>query len=178
MKVNYFVVLIGIVFMGCNTNIVSYKPESRNVSVDVDSFIIKTNIALKVDKSNLKNNLQYYWYSSGQLGVNYGGYNGYLLNGPYKKINLKGNLIEQGNFSSGLKDGIWKYWYRNGELKRIEKWNNGVISSKVLDYSKEGRVLNPNNTTSNFENQLQTDSTSVKTPWYKRLFKKDKRSLN
>jgi hypothetical protein len=172
MRNNYFVMLICIVLLGCNTNTVSLRVESRNVFVTIDSTKCYADISLKPYKKELKNNLKYHWYLSDKFGSNYGGYNGYLLNGSYKKVDLKGNLLEQGTFSNGLKDGIWKYWYPNGNIKRDEKWSKGVAIGKASEFDRNGILITPQENTATITDQAQADSSSVKTSWYKRLFKK------
>jgi hypothetical protein len=176
MRVNYVLIFIGVVLLGCNTNTVSLRIESRNVFVTSDSAKCYADISLKPYQNELKNNLQYHWYLSDKFGSNYGGYNGYLLNGIYKKVDLKGNLLEQGIFSYGLKDGVWKYWYPNGDLKRVEMWGKGILSSKLSEFDKNGVLITPQENTVTTTTQTNTDSTSVKTPWYKRIFKKDKKA--
>ena len=171
MRVNHLILLMGIVLLGCNSTTVSFKPESRNITVTGDSTKCYTSIFQKPYKDELKNTLQYHWYSSDKLGSNYGGYNGYLLNGDFKKVDLRGNLLEQGKFSSGLKDGVWKSWYLNGNLKKVESWKMGVLSSSVIEYNKDGSLVYSKPETT----QSQGDSTSIKAPWYKQLFKKDKK---
>lgn len=174
MRGNHVVIIICLVLLGCSTYTVDYKLESRSVSIESDSTKIYTSILLKPSKYELKNNLQYHWYSNDLLGANYGGFNGYLLNGYYKKLNLKGNLIEQGSFSDGLKDGVWKYWYANGNLKRLEKWVKGVKKSNVEDYDIDGKLIISQNKASATGDQPHVDSTNTKAPWYKKIFKKHK----
>jgi hypothetical protein len=175
MRGNYLLMLLGFVLLGCNTYTVSYKPESRNISVVIDSVRIYADISLKPFTDELKNDRQYYWYSSDLIAANYGGFNGNLLNGTFKKVNLTGILLEKGTFSNGLKNGIWKYWYANGNLKRVEKWNKGVVNGNILEYDKDGALINAKAKTIIPENQTQPDSTVAKTPWHKRIFKKNKK---
>jgi len=170
MRVNYVIMLIGIVLLGCNTNTVNYQPKSRNITVVIDSAKIYADITLIPYKEELKNNLQYHWYSLDKLGANYGGFNGYLLNGGFKKVNFNGNLLEQGTFLNGLKNGIWKYWYTNGNLLRVEKWKKGVLDNNVIEYDRNGVLITPINSS---EDQTKIDST-VHKHWYKKLFKKNK----
>ncbi|HCT31381.1 MAG TPA: hypothetical protein DIW31_11790 [Bacteroidales bacterium] len=174
MRGNYFAISLSIVLLSCNTHNINYKPESRIVSAVSDSARIYAEISLKAYKGELKNELRYHWYSADIFGANYGGYNGYLLNGNYKRVNLNGNLLEQGVFVNGLKDGIWKYWYPNGNLKRVENWRKG-INRDSLEYGKDGSLVNSNKKNTTSEIQIQTDSTSTKTPWYKRIFKKNRK---
>lgn len=173
MRVYLVLFLISVGFIGCNINTIDYQPESRNVMIVSDSVKIYADVSVKRYKGELKNNLQYYWYSSEKIGANYGGFNGSLLNGIYKEINLNGGLNKQGTFTNGLKDGVWKYWYPNGSLKRIENWSKGTFTGKTIDYNLDGTLKNTQTSTN--QSNEKTDSTNLKAPWYKRFFKKDKK---
>lgn len=172
MRITLITIFIGFTLIGCNVNTTSYKPESRNIYIVNDSVKIYANIFLKPYKGKLKDNLQYYWYSSDVIGKNFGGYNGYLLCDSYKKINFKGNLLEKGQFINGLKDGVWKFWYTNGNLKRIEVWKKGVIEANVISYNIDGSSVNLDNNI----NSTISDTSAIKKAWYKKLFRKDKKN--
>lgn len=176
MRGNYAVMFISVLLLSCSVNTTKIKPESRSVSIVSDSVKIYADISLLPYKKELKNNLQYHWYTTDYFGVNYGGFNGYLLSGNYKKVSFNGNLLVQGEFSNGLKDGIWKYWYPNGNLKRVETWSKGVVRSNILEYNNEGVIIGTPTNTSIETDKSQADSSTVKVPWYKRIFKKGNKS--
>ncbi len=163
---------MGVALLSCNINTTSYIPETRSVSVTNDSVKIYTNILIKHNKKDLKNELKYYWYSAYTIGENYGGYNGYLLHGNYRKVNTNSRLLEQGTFNQGLKDGEWKYWNIKGELKKVENWNNGKLSEKTKRKDNES---NPELNSINKSDSISADSSNVQKLWYRKIFNRSKK---
>ena len=55
-------------------------------------------------------------------------------NGPIIFYDPNGNLVYEGNFINGLKDGIWKrYCYKtDNSLNRTETWKNGKYQSEII----------------------------------------------
>jgi antitoxin component YwqK of YwqJK toxin-antitoxin module len=49
-----------------------------------------------------------------------------LLNGHYIAFYPDKNLKEEGNFKTGLKDGVWKTWNRKGDLTGVTTLDEGV----------------------------------------------------
>ncbi|MGP8214020.1 MAG: hypothetical protein ACLQQ4_00515 [Bacteroidia bacterium] len=49
--------------------------------------------------------------------------------------------IEKRDFRFGH-NGIYEEWYKNGQIKKIGKYNNGIRIGKWLEYSDSGKVLN------------------------------------
>jgi len=74
-----------------------------------------------------KPSLFYYWYSANLIHSTQGGFSGTLLNGQYNEYYLNKNLLEQGTFKNGLKDGAWKTWNEDGTLDKAATWKDGVI---------------------------------------------------
>jgi len=92
----------------------------RTIELEVNP--IKRAPAVKAD-------LFYYWYSANQVHFTQGGYSGQLLNGVYTEYYKNKNLKEQGMFNRGLKDGMWKNWNKDGTLKKVINWDEGVVSN-------------------------------------------------
>ncbi|SNT13900.1 hypothetical protein SAMN05421640_2471 [Ekhidna lutea] len=69
-----------------------------------------------------------------------GEYLGKLLDGKYQLI-VKNQLLEQGQFSDGLKDGEWKYWYDNGLIRRLEEFENGLLNGDFSEYDQNGQHI-------------------------------------
>lgn len=83
--------------------------------------ILKINPNKKFD-----NEKDYYWYSEySKVKSTKGGSGGSLLHGNYKFYDEKGNLIEDKNYSYGLKHGESKEWDEYGDLIEIHKYENG-----------------------------------------------------
>ncbi len=54
-------------------------------------------------------------------------------------------LREEGPYVNGLKNGYWKYYQANGNLKRVEKWVMGVLQENAQETAKIDvkRTINP-----------------------------------
>ncbi len=81
-----------------------------------------------------------YWYRKTKSGYITGNYVNDLLNGAYAEyVNKK--TATQGNYSDGLKNGLWKFWNGNN-LEIIEKWNYGALRDrKVLVYAGKPEMI-------------------------------------
>ena len=49
-------------------------------------------------------------------------------------------LQQEGSFTNGFKNGLWKTFYEN-KLVKIENYNNGLISGDYRVYNTEGKLL-------------------------------------
>ncbi len=78
----------------------------------------------------VKTSLFYFWYSASQVHATQGGYSGQLLNGVYTEYYKNKNLKEQGAFSRGLKDGLWKSWNTDGTLRQAVIWDQGIVVTR------------------------------------------------
>jgi antitoxin component YwqK of YwqJK toxin-antitoxin module len=74
----------------------------------------------------IKPDCLYYWYDDNRIHSSQGGFSGNLLNGQYVVYYLNHNLLEQGAFKKGLKDGAWKSWNEDGSLKQEANWKEGA----------------------------------------------------
>ena len=140
MRYQYFIIAIAIL-TGCNQKNSNVYPTSREVTINTDSTRVFAQFLIKPIKVTINNDLRYYWYYTDKINSNVGGYNGNLLNGTYRVLSKENRLMEQGTFANGLKDGIWKYWYSNGNLQRIEIWKKGLIKGVPTEYSYNGEVI-------------------------------------
>lgn len=172
MRFTYLILFIGLLG-GCSQINSNNYPTYRDITIKTDNSYIYTQTLVKVVKIETVNNLRYYWYSNEKISSNLGGFSGFLLNGNYRVMSSDNRLVEQGLFVNGLKDGTWKYWHNNGNLKRIELWKKGIQKSSPVEYDIEGNLLNTKEAEPNVEkNFSEQDSSAIKKPWYKRVFKK------
>lgn len=85
--------------------------------------------------------LKYYWYDNSTIHETQGDYSGYLLDGFYTEyFNVDNGLSAKGTIKRGVRHGIWKYWYPNGNLKAREKWQRGKLRGKKYRYDTKGTV--------------------------------------
>lgn len=99
---------------------------------------------INISNKKIKHKKQstYFWYKLNKIHSNVGGSHGKVLHGSYLKKEIKSNqLLENGLFKNGLKDGMWKEWYLNGNLNKIENWNKGTLQGKFISFDKDGSPL-------------------------------------
>jgi antitoxin component YwqK of YwqJK toxin-antitoxin module len=172
MRYTYFILILSLL-VGCTQINSNYYPTYRDITIKADSSNIYAQVLVKSQKVEPLNNLRYYWYSNEKISSNTGGFAGSLLNGTYRVMSKGNQLVEQGFFVNGVKDGSWKYWYSNGNLKRVEIWKKGILKSSPVEYDIEGNLLSSKATELTVEENItEQDSSAVKKPWYKRIFKK------
>jgi len=124
----------------------------RSIVLNCPDSTIKFEI-LNTDKSfKIDDELIYYWYSTDKINTNRGGINGKPLHGFYHVTSKKGGLLVQGIYKLGLKDGKWKYWYSDGELKKVEIWKKGKLNGTQINYTCSGKVENELNYTAGLLN--------------------------
>lgn len=63
------------------------------------------------------------------------------LNGEWKFYNEKGKCIEKGNYKNDKKDGEWVYYHANGQLKKVQLWNEGKLMEVVSYFDSKGNSL-------------------------------------
>lgn len=145
----------------------SVNTDTRSIVLNYPDSTLKFEI-LNTDKSiKFDDNLVYYWYSTDKINTNRGGIGGKPLHGIYYVSSKSGSLLVQGKFDLGLKDGIWKYWYINGELKKVETWKNGKLNGSQINYSRSGKI----ETELQFKNGKEI-VLEEKEPFLKRVYKK------
>lgn len=98
---------------------------NRKVTTSQDNYNLSFYISYQDTKISAKSDVVYYWFDSGRINQNVGGYSGHLLQGEYEKTTIGGSLIEQGTFYNGMKTGQWKLWDVSGNLIEVIQWKNG-----------------------------------------------------
>lgn len=140
-KKNGFVskLILGLILLcGLPLTAQTVNTKQLNLIVTYPDSVIKLT-AYNGDKQvKVKDNCLYYWYANNQVHCNKAGYSGKLLDGTYTVFDRSQKLIAAGNYKMGRKDGVWKYWYTNGQLKTVEEWSNGSIENKKLFISAGG----------------------------------------
>lgn len=111
-------------------------PTQRNIQLYVNDQSIQATVLLKEKKTKPQEAIDYYWYYNNEIKSNKGGYSGKLLTGSYQVTDKKGNLLEQGFFKKGIKNGVWKTWGSNGELSSINTWKKGIKDGEYKLFQK------------------------------------------
>ena len=50
-------------------------------------------------------------------------------------------LISRGTFVDGKADGLWTFWYRNGEMKEEGRFDTGVKAGMWVEWYPDGTVM-------------------------------------
>lgn len=62
--------------------------------------------------------------------------------GIWQELHTNGRIKEEGNYTNGLRNGVFKFYNKKGELEKVEKYENGVLATgdnetAILDIRKE-----------------------------------------
>ena len=106
----------------------------RNKAYDIECFITKKTI------NNYNSKKMYYWFKSGKIHQSMSSSGGFLLHNGYTKYYKDNQLAEQGTFVHGLKNGEWKAWYHNGQLKTKTYWDNGYKQWGYTSFDSLGKI--------------------------------------
>jgi len=113
----------------------------RIITVTQGDSLIKAGICYTYPKEIPKTQALFYWYFSGKIHRNCGSYSGKPLHDKYEAFDKNNNLIEQGRFNYGLKQGTWAKWYSNGIRKEISNYKNGIKEGENLLYNEKGFLI-------------------------------------
>jgi hypothetical protein len=113
---------------------------SNTITLPGDSGVIYFHTAGRAPKALLSDACVYASFHNQALIHTRGAYGGKLLHGPYTEVYESTQRLKmKGDYYYGLKDGIWKEWYPQGELKRSVPWNKGIKNGTFTEYTPDGR---------------------------------------
>lgn len=115
--------------------------ERQKIHVKTKNHSVETYMVQNPKKIKIKKELTYYWYKTRKIHATKGGYSGFLLDGCFDRFDLSNILIEQGRFKLGLKHGVWKFWFKTGELKMTTSYKKGLKHGVEISYDKNGLVI-------------------------------------
>lgn len=82
-----------------------------------------------------------YYFPEGKLKAE-GMYKDGYRNGSWSFYYLEGSIEETGNYGEKEKlEGIWKWFYKSGQLLREEQYKNGKESGRSIEYCDTGKVI-------------------------------------
>ena len=64
-----------------------------------------------------------------------------ILDGPYSQYLSAGVKVQEGNYLSGAKHGLWKSFHPNGTLASMIKYRNGKAYGYSSAYDEEGQEI-------------------------------------
>ena len=121
--------------------------KSKTTNNDLQKKIIRSNdfdIACYVSLKKITSfddDKIYYWFKSGEIHHSVSSIGGFALHSSYIKHYKSNQLAEQGEFDYGLKNGIWKEWYENGQIKQTIEWRKGLKSGASISYDTIGSPI-------------------------------------
>jgi hypothetical protein len=86
-------------------------------------------------------NKNYSWFVKDTILITQSGYDGKLLHGEFKVFHPNKNIIEEGVYKNGLKEGLWRLWYANGTLKQTVHWSKGIVDGKFEEFDQGGKKI-------------------------------------
>lgn len=143
------------------------------ISSEIQKKVIRTKqhdihfyVSLKSKKADKER--MYYWYKSGEIHTTMGAAGGELLHSDYLKYFNDNQLAEKGVFRYGLKDGLWKAWYPQGNLKKTEDWSNGIKDGKYNDYNEKGELRISGKYRNGIKHGVWVNFEAKDTTWYEK----------
>ena len=126
--------LIGILMF---TNL-SFAQKNQLVKLSTSDTTIEFHIT---ECKNVKTDIdkKYYWFKGYKVFSTQGNYAGVLLDGVYKVFYKDGQLKELGLFKKGLKHKDWYSWNKLGDIQEHQKYRRG----KSLNEPKKGKNKKP-----------------------------------
>lgn len=115
--------------------------ETRMIVITYPDSTIHTRILIAKSSIQPDPDKIYYWYTPDCINKNQGGFSGYLLHGEYSVFDAQQKLLAKGAFSEGLKTGLWRKWYDNGNIAEIATWKKGLLNGPTQRYDQMGKLL-------------------------------------
>ncbi len=117
--------------------------EHRSVVIKTKEVFRKIELAIDAKKTRLLKDRFYFSYYNHKIYKSRFGAStfGHLLHGRYEDFYLDNKAIKKiGYFKHGLKEGIWKSWYSNGQLKAIHHWRRGIKHGHFELFDADGQL--------------------------------------
>lgn len=114
--------------------------QAQTVRLGTETGYVVANLSEKPVRSPYFDR-HYHWVRAQSLHITQGGVGGTALHGSYQAYHPNGQLLEEGQFDRGLKNGTWKKWAQDGLLTQVEKWKYGRLHGITQRYSDQGELL-------------------------------------
>lgn len=105
---------------------------SQNKIEIIDSIGCKIQFSfIKLKKESLITNKNkfYYWFDNNKIHSTKDFAFKKILDGKYIKFDKDGFIIEYGSFDNGLKNGEWRFYNKNGNIIKLERWKKGILKN-------------------------------------------------
>lgn len=107
-----------------------------------DIYNIDGIVSLRVGEytEGLENGLWKYYHKYGKQLYMTREYKLGKLHGAVTYYNIKGNIVAQYTFINGVKEGVYKSYYDNGQIMVVANFSSNKLSGEYIRYSKNGEV--------------------------------------
>ena len=51
-----------------------------------------------------------------------------------------GNILKEGPLTNNQRSGEWKIYYRNGQIRNLVNYDNGVLNDTIIGYNENGTL--------------------------------------
>jgi hypothetical protein len=113
----------------------------RNVNISTPDSVIKTTALYDTEKIKPRPEYDYYWYNTGQINHNKGGFTGKPLHGKYEVFDKNQRLMVSGSFENGVMTGSWIRWYNNGNIQTSAFYKNGMLHGEMKTFKPDGKPV-------------------------------------
>ncbi len=139
------------------SSISAQKKPTRSIVIQSNDTLVETSVLISKELQIKPVSIyEYHWFAFDKIRANQGSFSGQLLHGKYKLYVGDYLLIEEGEFTKGLKSGVWKQWDSSGRLTAILQMKNGQKEG-LCKFYKEGILIKE----ANFRNGIQQGKTVV-----------------
>lgn len=141
MHANYIVMKCLSFFCVLFISLSIFSQDKNKRKYEDGKFLYEFYVSNKDDLKHEKG-VRYYWFENNSVKSSDYGSKGKVLNGKFIKILLEsGELMQEGSFLEGVKDGEWKEWYKGGRQKKNEIWKKGYQEGRYELYSNKSDLL-------------------------------------
>ncbi len=130
--------LLGVVLV---LSLFSFQEWNPNLKKRITDTRYRYEFYVTSNEPDVRKDRTYYWFKGGTIHTSENGISGELLHDKFEKFYLNNQLAEKGEFSRGLKVGMWKTWHANGVLESTQYWNEGKRRGMYYHYSDEAILI-------------------------------------
>jgi len=115
---------------------------TRRVRIESDGIGIEANLADESVLVKAKMDRVYYWFEKGKISSSQGFFSGKLLDGKYRVYAAENKEIAiAGQFTKGLKTGMWLHFNQNGILEQRQEFMHGKANGLTIAYDSTGKAI-------------------------------------
>jgi antitoxin component YwqK of YwqJK toxin-antitoxin module len=134
------------VIFGQNIKVPTTQSKDRVILNNNDTIYSFYTKLIKLKAKAESEQKTYSWYREGKIITTSTGFAGKLLHGNFQVFYPNKNLMMQGKYINGLKNGTWIYWYSNGARMKQESWKYGLRDGLFTYYNESNDRISKDET--------------------------------